>query len=95
MCIRDRLRRLREKKDIDKAKDEEYIDLQKQLSGLSETQLAIVSAITQPHTHVDDIIERAGLPAAAVLSELTMLQVLGYISQEPGKRFSLNITSQK
>ena len=89
------LRRLREKKDIDKAKDEEYIDLQKQLSGLSETQLAIVSAITQPHTHVDDIIERAGLPAAAVLSELTMLQVLGYISQEPGKRFSLNITSQK
>ena len=88
------LRRLREKKDIDKANAEEYIDLQKQLSGLSETQLAVVTAITGPHTHVDDIIERTGMSAAAVLSELTMLQVMGYVSQEPGKRFSLNITSK-
>lgn len=88
------LKRLNEKKDIDKPKDEEYIDLQKQLSGLSETQLKVVTAIKAPHTHVDDIIEATGLPAASVLSELTMLQVMGFVSQEPGKRFSLNITSK-
>ena len=88
------LKRLWAKKDIDKAEDEEYIDLKKQLGELSETQLAIVSAITENHTHVDDIIERTALPAAQVLGELTMLQIKGYVSQEPGKRFSLNI-SQK
>lgn len=69
--------------------------MQKQFSELSETQLAIVAAIACPHTHVDDVIERTGIPAAEVLGELTMLQIKGYVSQEPGKRFSLNITSQK
>ena len=82
------------KKDIDKPEPEEYIDLVKQLEGLSTEQLAIVSAITGPHTHVDDIIERTGLPSALVLSELTMLRIKGCVIDEPGKRFSLNI-SQK
>ena len=89
------LGRLRAKKDVDKPEGEEYIDLKKQLEGLSAEQLAIITAITGPHTHVDDIIERTGLAAAQVLGELTMLQIKGYVSQEPGKRFSLNIISQK
>lgn len=82
------------KKDIDKPKREEYIDLEKQLEQLSAEQLKIISAITQQHTLVDDIIERTGLPAIKVLGELTALRIKGYVSQEPGKRFSLNI-SQK
>lgn len=82
------------KKDVDKPEAEEYIDLQKQLEGLSEPQLKIVSAITAPHTHVDDIIERCGLPAAQVLGELTLLRIKGCIIDEPGKRFSLNITQK-
>lgn len=82
------------KKDVDKPETEEYIDLQKQLEGLSEAQLKIVSAITAPHTHVDDIIERCGLPAAQVLGELTMLRIKGCVIDEPGKRFSLNITQK-
>ena len=83
--------KLRPKKDVDKPEAEEYSDLVKQLEGLSDVQLKIVSAVTAKHTHVDDIIERSGLPAAQVLGELTMLQIKGYVSQEPGKRFSLNI----
>lgn len=79
------------KKVVDKAVSVEYIDLQKQLEGLSEVQLRIISAMNQPDVHVDDIIERCGLTAAQVLSELTMLQIGGYIRQSPGKRFSLNI----
>ena len=68
--------------------------MKKQLSELSAAQLKIVAAITGRHTHVDDIIERCGLPAAEVLGELTMLQIKGFVSQEPGKRFSLNITQK-
>ncbi len=86
-----RIRERRPKKVVDKPVSVEYIDLQKQLEGLSEAQLKIVSAMSEPDVHVDDIIERCGLTAAEVLSELTMLQIGGYIRQSPGKRFSLNI----
>lgn len=76
---------------IDNAEKREYIDLKQQISELSENQLKIVSALDAPSMHVDDIIEKSGLPAAAVLSELTLMQIKGYVVQEPGKRFTLNI----
>ena len=76
---------------IDKEKDAAYIDLQQQLEGLSEQQLKIVAALSEPHKHVDDIIRDSGLPAPTVLSELTMMQIQGFVKQEPGKRFSLNV----
>ena len=69
----------------------EYIDLEKQLEGCSETQLKILAAITGPNTHIDDIIDASGLDSQTVLAELTMLQIDGMVTQEPGKRFSLNI----
>lgn len=78
-------------KEIDKEKAPAYIDLQQQLEGLSEQQLKIIAAITEPHRHVDDIIRDCGLPAPTVLSELTMMQIQGFVKQEPGKRFSLNV----
>lgn len=78
-------------KEIDKEKAPAYIDLQQQLEGLSEQQLMIIAAISEPHRHVDDIIRDCGLPAPTVLSELTMMQIQGFVKQEPGKRFSLNV----
>lgn len=78
-------------KEIDKEKAPAYIDLQQQLEGLSEQQLKIIAAISEPHRHVDDIIRDCGLPAPTVLSELTMMQIQGFVKQEPGKRFSLNV----
>ena len=51
----------------------------------------IIAAISEPHRRVDDIIRECGLPAPTVLSELTMMQIQGFVKQEPGKRFSLNI----
>ncbi|MCD8129155.1 MAG: DNA-processing protein DprA [Oscillospiraceae bacterium] len=65
--------------------------LQTQLESLNEAQLKIVSALKDPDMHIDDIVDASGLPAATVLSELTMLQIKGYVTQRPGKRFSLNI----
>ncbi len=89
-----KLREPRRKKVIDKQAPPEYIDLIGQLEGLTERQLKIIGCITAPSTHIDDIIERTALPAAEVLSELTLLQIGGYVRQEPGKRFSLNITQK-
>ncbi len=63
-----------------------------QLGMLSEQQLKIIAVMNKPSMHVDDIIDLAQLPAAAVLSELTILQIKGYVRQEPGKRFTLNIS---
>lgn len=79
------------KKVIDKQESTAYIDLKKQLEDLSPSQLKIVEAMDKPSVHVDDIIERCGLPPAKVLADLTMLQLKGCVSQESGKRFTLNI----
>ncbi len=69
--------------------------LENQLSGLTEEQLKIITAVGNESTHVDDIAERTELPVNRVLSELTMLQIKGYVNQEKGKRFSLNVKSKK
>ncbi len=69
--------------------------LEKQLSGLSADQLGIITAIGDESAHVDDIAEKTGLPVNKVLSELTMLQIKGYVNQEKGKHFSLNVKTTK
>lgn len=80
------------RKRIDNKNPREYSDLREQLNTLTENQLKIVSAIERPSTHVDDIIDKSGLPASAVLSELTILQIKGFVSAGSGKRFTLNLT---
>lgn len=67
------------------------VALKSQLDGLTEDQLKLVSVMTRPAMHVDDIIDLSRLPAATVLSELTMLQIKGYVTGGQGKRFTLNI----
>ena len=82
------------KKEIDKKKSAGYIDLHDQLNALSEDQLQIVTAIGRGEAHIDDIIEATGLSAAKVLSQLTVLEIKGYVRRGIGRRFSLN-TMQK
>ncbi|NCB74747.1 MAG: DNA-protecting protein DprA [Clostridia bacterium] len=89
-----KLRVRTDRKGIDNDKKREYIDLREQLSGLSERQLKIVSAVDEKSKHIDDIIEATGFSAAEVLSELTILQIKGFVTQENGKRFTLNITKR-
>jgi len=57
--------------------------------GLSDRQKAILLYIWEKceHAHVDEIINAAGLPPADVLAELTMLEIMGFVKQEPGKFF--------
>ena len=80
-----------EKKVVDKAPDAAYIDLQKQLDSLSPSQLKIIGVMDEPSIHVDTVIDRSGLAPAKVLADLTLLQIKGYVRQETGKRFTLNI----
>lgn len=65
-----------------------------QLDGLSENQLKIVSVMEKPSMHVDDIIDLTQLPASAVLAELTLLQIKGFVAQDGGKRFTLKIAKR-
>ncbi len=70
----------------------EAITLKEQLEALNEQQLKIIGVMDRASMHVDDIIDLTQLPASAVLSELTMLQIKGFVRQEQGKRFTLNIS---
>ena len=69
-------------------------ELSAQLEGLTENQLKIVGVLGKKPTHIDDIIDLCGLPASTVLSEMTLLQIKGVVSQEGGKRFRLNISAR-
>ena len=90
-----KVRARQDRKTVDNKKPREYIDLKEQLAGLNETQLRIIGVMGEKAVHVDDIIDSAGLPASVVLSELTVLQIKGFVVQESGKRFSLNIQNYK
>ncbi len=83
-----------EKKPVDKQEEPGYIDLREQLADLPEDQLAIVTAIEKESTHVDDIIERTGLPTVSVLKNLTLLTIKGYVRRNPGNYYQLKITKK-
>ncbi len=84
------VRRNKTKKVIDKGNDRRYIDLKDQLGQLSEPQLKIVNAIAPDGSHIDDIIETTGLSTAAVLAQLTVLEIKGFVRREAGRRILLN-----
>jgi len=82
------------KKEVDKGNNTGYIDLQEQLKTLNEDQLKIIAAIEKDASHIDDIIENTGLGTARVLSQLTILEIKGFVRREAGKRIALNIAKK-
>ena len=76
---------------IDNEPKRNYIDLQGKLSALTADEKTIATALIPGEQQVDDIVAKTGLPVARVLACLTLLEVKGYVTQEPGKRFTLNI----
>ena len=76
---------------IDNEPKRNYIDLQEKLSALTADEKTIASVLIPGEQQVDDIVAKTGLPVARVLACLTLLEVKGYVTQEPGKRFTLNI----
>ena len=84
----------REQPPAEKAAPEERTDWKEQLSRLNAEQLMIISAIEKDATHIDDIVEATGLGAAKVLSQLTILEIKGFIRREAGRRIALKITKK-
>ena len=78
------------KKEIDKPESVAYIDLENDISDLSELQQKLVAVLRLGETAIDELIEATEADTSAVLSELTMLEIMGIVQQEPGKRFRLN-----
>lgn len=76
---------------IDIPQKRNYIDLQEMKSTLSPDECAIAEILAGGQKHVDDIIAESGIPAGRILASLTLLEVKGYVTQQPGKRFDLNI----
>ena len=49
------------------------------------------TVLTDGEKHIDQLIAASGIPAARITAALTLLQIKGYVRQETGKRFTLNI----
>jgi len=77
------------KKPIDNPKKPPYSDIQDKLSGLTENEQAVAKLLQDGECLVDDLISRAEIPAGAVLSALTMLEIKGVVSKLPGNRAAL------
>ena len=79
----------KEKITVDNPEKQPYIDIQDRLCGLNEQERSIAMRICAEGSLVDDIIAEAGMPASAVLSCLTMLEIKGIVKRLPGKRVAL------
>ena len=76
---------------IDKPPAIPYIDLESRIADYPEDEKAILRAMRDGETHIDDIIAATGFSAAKVLSALTLLVIRGAARSHPGKRYSLNL----
>lgn len=87
---------VRHKIEIDNAKPIEYSNVIKEPDDLDGDEKSVYLPLMKGTMHVDDIIMTTGLPAHAVLSALTMLEIKGYVRQDTGKRFTAEkVTKQR
>lgn len=74
------------KKVIDNESAPVYIDIIVDPDSLTLDERAVLGAM-DARRHMDEIIVATGLPAKAVMSALTTLEIQGCVTQEPGKYF--------
>jgi DNA processing protein len=68
------------------------IDLTEIVKGYTPDQQRILLAIAKNPMIADEIVSVTGLPAPLALSEITMLELDGIVTQMPGRRYTLNLT---
>lgn len=73
-----------DKKAVDNLAVSPYSDVGHAADDLDETEQAILAALGNRHQLIDTIIAETGLSSGAVLAALTMLEVKGYVSTQPG-----------
>ena len=79
-------RKPQQKKRLDKEKSACYIDISDAIAALSEPQQQIVLSVISGRSSADEIIEATGLGASLVLSQLTMLEIKGFIRRDAANR---------
>ena len=79
------------KKEVNNVLPEEYIDWQDCKMKLTDEQQAVLISLGEQKLRVDDIVEKVQLPARRVLAALTILQVMGLVKEEDGKRFGMAV----
>lgn len=77
------------KKRIDNGSTEPYIDLNDILTGLTEDEKIIVSAIKEPEQLIDDVMQVVDMSPGKILAIMTILEMKGKIRRLPGRRVSL------
>ena len=92
MRIPEKSRKKKEKNDknvIDNGAEPPYSDVNKTPPALTGDAQLIADALASGERLVDDVIAETGLPAAKILSLLTLLELKGVIRRLPGKRIAL------
>lgn len=78
-----------DKIEVDKGSEDHYIDLTEIKEQVSEDEWSVLQTLRGGQKQADEIIAESGLPAARVLAAITLLEVKGFLTRLPGKRFSL------
>ena len=75
---------INDKKSVDKAAPQPYIDLDKNAAVENSPEEAILACLDGGEQIIDAIIEKTGFSSAAVLAALTLVEVTGDVVTRPG-----------
>lgn len=81
----------REEKGVDKEGEIPYIHWKKLTPALTDDQRDVMLALRERSLVLDEVIEATQIPARRCTSAVVMLQLAGFISEEPGKRFAATV----
>lgn len=76
-----------EEKEVDKPPQRAYISLTDTPEALTDDERDVLLSIRDRALTADDVSETTQIPARRVLSALTMLQLRGWVEEQPGGRF--------
>lgn len=79
-----------DKKDIDNPSKPPYSGMMDGLPSLSQEEKTLLSFLRQEPILMDEVIAQAQMPAAKVLSMMTVLSLKGVVTMHPGRRVSAN-----
>lgn len=80
---------------VDKEKDTIYSEMPERIAELPEDQRSIVTALIDGSALVDELISATGLAPARVLSQLTVLEIKGFVQRLPGRRIAIKANTAK
>ena len=80
-----------DKKDIDNPVIPPYSGMMDRHGELSQQEKMLLSCLTQEPVLMDEVIAKTQIPAAKVLSMMTLLSLKGFVVMHPGRRVSAKI----